>query len=374
MNPKIAVNTRLLLKDKLEGIGRFTFEVMKEMVKMNPNVDFVFLFDRPYDPSFIFDKNVTTSRGFPPARHPYLYFLYFEFSVPYQLKKIKPNVFFSPDGFLSTRTKIPQVPVFHDLAFHHFNDHVSKTGTNYYLKNFPVFSKRADHILTVSEFTKQDIIQIYKEKPEKIDVIYNAANESFKVFDESVKKEIRQKYTQNQPYFIYVGAIQPRKNLERLIEAFNIFKEKTKSKYKLLLTGRKAWNFEEIIKSYAVSKFKEDIIFTGFVNEEELPKLYAASAALCYVSLFEGFGIPIVEAMQCGTPVITSNTSSMPEIAGDAALLVDPYKAESIAFAMEEIQNEALSKELIQKGFLQAKKFTWKNTAIKTFDILSKYF
>lgn len=360
----IAVNTRLLLPGGVEGIGRFSVEVLKRMVKNHPEVNFHFFFDRKFDEQYLFGPNVIPHVLFPQARHPFLFIWFFEYSVAAKLKKVKADVFFSPDGYLSLRSKVPQVPVFHDLAFEHFPQDVKKIEAWHYRKYFPKYAEKAAKILCVSQFTKADIVGKYGVSEDKIAVTYNACGPNFHPIAEAEKLKIRAKYTANKPYFISVGAIQPRKNLARLISAFGKFKEQTGSDWQLVLVGRKAWNFEEVIHTYRESRFKDDIIFTGFVSDEELNALYAASEALCYVPYFEGFGLPILEAMHSETAVICSGVTSMPEVAGDAALLIDPYQPDEIVAAMKRLhETPELRTELIQKGRQQRTVFNWDRTA-----------
>lgn len=369
----VSVNTRLLLGQNLEGIGRFSVEILKRIVQANPNVEFSFLFDRPYDEKFIFGPNVKPYVLFPPARHAFLFVAFFEFAIPAKLRKLKPDIHFSPDGYLSLASKVPQVPVFHDLAFEHFPQDVNRLFSWHYRKYFPQYAEKAKRIITVSEFTKADVVKHYDVDPAKIDVVYNACADYFHPISEAEKAQTRQDFSQGQPYFHTVGAIQPRKNLVNLITAFDQFKQQTGSNYKLLIVGRKAWNFEEVIHSYAKSTFKDDIIFTGFVSDQDLNRIYGASNGLVYVPLFEGFGIPIVEAMRCHVPVICSNTSSMPEVAGDAALLVDPYNAVEIVSAMVRLGGDAvLSSQLVDRGKARQGVFSWDVSAERVWNVLTE--
>ncbi len=360
----IAVNARFLLPDRIEGIGRFSDEVLKRLVLNMPEVDFHFFFDRPWDKRFIYAKNVIPHVLYPQARHPFLYMAFFELAVPWMLRKVKADIFFSPDGYLSLASKIPQVAVFHDIAFEHFPQDISGIHAWHYHQWFPKYAQKASRILTVSEFTKQDIVKTYSISPEKIQVVGNGCSEAFFPISESERSLVRSQYTQDKLYFLYAGAIQPRKNLDNLLKAFELFRTEQDSDIKLLLTGRKAWNFEEVIRTYQSMKYKDEVVFTGYVSDSELNRLYNGALGLVYVSRFEGFGLPILEAMNAGTAVITSNTSSMPEVAGNAALFVHPEKPESIQEAMKILaMNPQKRMELIEKGFAQKRHFSWEATA-----------
>ena len=368
----VAVNTRLLLNQNLEGIGRFSDEILKRLVRSHPEVQFSFFFDRDFDPAFVCGPNVTAYKLFPPARHPFLFILFFEYAVARKLAQLKPDVFFSPDGYLSLRSNIPQVPVFHDLAFEHYPQDVKPLEAWHYRKYFPKYAQKARRILTVSEASKQDIMDCYKVASSKIEVVSNACDDRFRPSTPPEIKETRDRYADGHAYFHCVGAIQPRKNLDRLIAAFARFKEQTASPMKLLVVGRKAWNFDKVIHSYSQAKFKDDIVFTGFISDEELVRVHGGSSGLCYVPYFEGFGIPLVEAMACETPIICSNVSAMPGVVGDAALLVDPLDIHSIANGLATLANSPqLASELVDKGRVRKLLYTWEGSAERVWNVLS---
>ena len=361
---KIAVNTRFLLKNKLEGFGHFTNETLKRIVINNPQVQFYFLFDRPFDQSYIFAKNVVPVVIYPPARHPILWNIWFNISVAYWLKKNKPNLFLSPDGYASLNSKTKQLCVMHDLAFEHIEDGIQKWHLNYMRKNSPKFARKVNRIATVSQFSKNDIVEKYQINPSKIDVVYNGASDLFKPISTNEKEEIKEKYSQGFNYFLYVGSIHPRKNVSKLLQAFDVFKSETNSNFKLVLSGRMAWKTSEVSTVFNQMKHKNEVIFTGYLSNEELAKITASAFALCYVSLFEGFGIPIVEAMKCGVPVICSNTSSMKEIGEGATIQINPNSLESISYGMVLLSKDELLKQtLITKGFERQARFSWDKTA-----------
>jgi glycosyltransferase involved in cell wall biosynthesis len=374
-NLKIAVNTRLLIKDKLEGIGWFTFENLKRITTQHPEHEFHFLFDRKFSDEFVFAENVHPHVVFPQARHPFLYYLWFEHSIPKVLKKIKADLFFSPDGYLSLKTDVPSINVFHDLNFEHYPKDLPLLERKFYRSFFPRYAEKAKRIATVSEYSKLDISQQYGISTKKIDVVYNGANESFKPLDELSKLEVRKKFTGGSPYFLFVGSLHPRKNLTRLFAAFDQFKNQDNQGIKLVIVGEKKWWTESIRTAYESMKNKDEVIFTAHLNSENLHKLLASALAITYVSYFEGFGIPIVEAFYCDTPVITSNVTSMPEVAGDAALLIDPFSIDSIAGAMQKISvDENLRNSLIEKGRERRKMFSWQKTSERLWNSIEKTF
>ena len=370
---RIAVNTRFLLKSKLEGIGWFTFEVVRQLVINNPQHEFIFLFDRPFDQEFIFAKNIKPVVVSPPARHPLLWYMWFEWSVPFILKRHKVDLFFSPDGYLSLSSKVPSVVVMHDLAFEHHPEDVGGLVSKFYRYFTPRYAKKAARILTVSEFTKKDIHQLYDVTLDNIDVVYNGVNNAFAPVSTTISTEIKKAYALDNEFFVYVGALHPRKNIKRLFEAFDQFKKETNSTTKLVIVGRKAWSVAEIENTYNQMQFKDEVVFTGRLGSEDLRKVIASAKALTYVPYFEGFGIPIIEAQKCETAVITSNITSMPEAAGDGALLVDPYNVGSIVNALKIIDSdEQFRQDLIAKGIQNVQRFSWEKTAEKVWRGLMK--
>lgn len=361
----IAVNTRLLLKNRLEGLGMFTHETLQRIVKAHPEHQFSFFFDRPFDEQFVYEKNVTAYKLFPPARHPFLYYWWFEWSVSKQLKKIQPDLFLSPDGYLSLRSKCKQLAVIHDINFEHFPEYFDLAHRFHYRHYFPKYAKKATRIATVSEFSKQDIVHEYHVDASKIDVVYNGIHTLYAPVVEDVKIATRNKYTQGAPYFVFIGGLYPRKNLIRLAQAFGKFKTEHTSDIKLVIVGKGNKFTQAFYDFLAQFEWKNDIILTGRVDDEkEVQNLLGSALALTYVSTFEGFGIPIIEAMQCGTPVITSNTSCLPEIGGEAALYVDPFSIEDIASGLKKMaENLALQKQLVDVGFQQIQGYSWDKTA-----------
>lgn len=368
---RIAINTRFLLKGKLEGIGLFTHEVARRLVEQHPEHEYVFFFDRPFDPSYIYGKNVTPVVLFPPARHPFLFLWWFEIAVARALKRYKIDVFFSPDNFLTLNTLVKTILVTHDLAHVHYPGQLSFFQRHYYRLFAPRFNRRADRIVAVSHFTKKDIIETYQVASDKIVVACNGCREIFKPIGEAEIQAVRAQYAKGQPYFLYVGAVHPRKNVHRLIAAFDLFRQKSSSPVQLLIAGRFAWKAGEVEKAWRLARFQPDIRFLGYVEDDSLAKLMGAALACTYVSLFEGFGVPVLEAMHCEVPFITSDVSSMPEVAGGAGLLVNPESVEEIAEAMHQIwENNHLCQKLVAEGRQQRQKFTWQKASDIIYSVL----
>jgi glycosyltransferase involved in cell wall biosynthesis len=360
----IAVNTRLLIRNKLEGIGWFTCESLKRITTRHPEHRFYFIFDRPFDEEFLFSDNVIPIVQSPPARHPLLFLIWFEGMLPGLLERLKPDLFLSPDGFLSLRSNIRSMAVLHDLNFEHYPEDLPYWVRKYYLHYFPRFAQKAVRIATVSEYSREDIHLQYQVARDRIDVVYNGANELFGPLTEEGKARVRQEFTGGSPYFVFVGALHPRKNLANLFRAFDLFRRSCDSGVKLLIVGAKKWWTRSIEEAYRAMEHRDDVIFSGRIEADRLGGILSSSIALTYVSYFEGFGIPIAEAFRCETAVITSNVTSMPEVAGDAAVITDPFDPVSIANAMIRLyKDESYRSELIRRGIARKETFTWDKTA-----------
>ncbi len=369
----IAVNTRLLIRDKLEGIGWFTYETLKRITVNNPEHKFIFIFDRKYTEEFIFSDNIEPVIAHPQSRHPVLWYLFFDWGVPHILKKYKPELFLSTDGWLSLRTNIKSLPVIHDLNFFHYPEFIPWHVRKYYNYFFPRFIKKADRIATVSSYTRQDIISRFNIDKDKIDIVYNGASEELKPLQKEEQDKVRLRFSEGSPYFLFIGLIHPRKNLANLIKAFDDFKQSVYCNVKLLIVGSRKWWTPDIQDAYNNSKFKNEILFTGRVSSEDLRIITASAISLVYASYFEGFGIPLLEAMYCDIPVITSKVSSMPEVGGDAALYVEPASVKSIKDAMLKIFCDInIRNDLIEKARKQRNKFTWDKTADKLWESIEK--
>ena len=361
---RIAVNTRFLLQDYLEGYGYFLYEVWKRITVNHPEHEFIFIFDRPYDQQFVFSPNITAVVTGPPARHPLLWKLWYDVKVPAVIKKYRADVFVSCDGFCSLSASIPQCLVVHDLSFLHFPKFIPRSHLYYFRRYLPKFLARANAVVTVSEFSKKDIMQQYKVPGNKISVVYSAAKELFGKSSASENTIIKEKYTEGKEFFLYTGAIHPRKNLLNLLKAFSIFKKKLNSNMKLVLAGRLAWKYNSFMESLKSYKYRADVVVTGYLPEEDLSKLTAAAYSMVYPSLWEGFGVPVLEAMRSEVPVITSSSSAMQEIAGDAALYADPQHFHELAEQMMKLyKDERLRNELIAKGKIIEPHYTWDRTA-----------
>ena len=368
----VAINTRLLIQNKIDGIGRFAFETLKVITKNNPGIEFHFIFDRPFSSDFIFSNNIIPHILSPPTRHPLLWYFWFEFQLPRLLKKINADILFSPDGFIPTNCQIPTVTAIHDINFEHKPNNLPFLHSLFYRKFFKKYAQLGNEIITVSNFSKKDISKTYNINPKKIHVIYNGVSNLFREISNDQKHLIKKKYSHDTDFFIFIGSLHKRKNIKNLLLAFEEYK-KSKGKLKLLIIGEKKWTDQEVENIYHNMVFKQDVILLGRINDQQLADILASAHALCFISMFEGFGLPIIEAMKCSVPVITSNTSCMPEIAQDAAWILDPNNIGEITKAMSTIETDGLKrKELIEKGNRRVKDFDWEISGNKIWEIIKK--
>jgi len=253
----------------------------------------------------------------------------------------------------------------HDLSFVRAPETSTPVLKAYLDRVVPRSARRATHVLADSQATKDDLIELYGMPPEKITVLLSGVNPEFKpVTDTNSLRAVRQRYQiPDNPYILSIGTVQPRKNYARLITALAALGPAHEDVH-LVIAGGRGWLDSPIFRAVYDQGLEDRVHFIGFARDEDLPALYSGAACLAYPSLYEGFGFPVLEAMACATPVVTSTISSMPEVAGDAALLVDPYSVEAIAEALGRLLSDSeLRETLVRRGIAQAAQFTWGRTA-----------
>lgn len=258
------------------------------------------------------------------------------------------------------------VPTIHDLAFEHLPETFNRRSWMQLRLTVRHTARRASHIITVSEFSRSDLVETYRIEPERITVTPEAAPKHFVPAPQSEIERVRARYGIPGPYILAVGSIQPRKNLSRLLAAYSgLLSARPHAKLpQLVLVGKRAWLYSETLRAVNELGLERNLIFTGYVPEGDLPPLYSGALCFVYPSFFEGFGLPPLEAMKCGAPVIAGDRTSLPEVVGEAALLVDPFDIKAIEAAMARlIDDAALRKGLRERGLKQASRFDWHETA-----------
>lgn len=370
---KIAVNCWVLRNKQLDGIGNFTVETLPRIIRAHPEIEFQILCDKNFTENYFDFPNVRKYHIFPPYRHPALYVLYFEWTVRRFLSKHKPDLFLSMEGFLCLGTSVPQLPIIYDLNFEAYPKDLTLKNRLYFRNFFPRFARKAVRIASISEYSKADIVSRYGIDEKLIDNVSCGIKEVFTPLTEKEIGVVRGSLSGGKPYFFFVGSMHPRKNIVRLLQAFDHFKQSVQSDVKLVLSGHILWDDDSIKNTLSSLSAKADIIFTGRVTDAQLRQYLGAAMCLSFVPTFEGFGLPIVEAFQSGVPVICSNTTSMPEVAGDAAIQVNPFDIEEVSQAMQTVyQQPERRQEMIRKGFVQKNIFTWDRTADLLYECIRK--
>ncbi len=368
---RIAINTRFQGYPYQEGYGYYTRSLSQALTEQFPDDEFSLIFDGSFDEA---NKLANTKQIIlkPAARHPLIWKYWYDVRLPFLLRKLKADVFLSPDGFCSLHSSVPQVVVVHDLAFLHNPNYLPASQQFYYKMYTPSFLKKAKRIITVSAFSKADIIKHYPFTRHKIEVVANSADARFIPATEEVKERIKEKYTGGKEYFLYVGSIHPRKNLIQLLKAFSSFKKRQQTNMQLILAGRMAWKNQAFQNALSTFKFRNDVKLTGYLPFEELVELTGSAYAMVYPSLWEGFGLPVLEAMKCGVPVLCSGNSALTETGGEAAIYFDPLNADDITRQMALIfKDESLRSKMIEKGLIQAAQYSWQKSARRVREILS---
>jgi len=266
--------------------------------------------------------------------------------------------------------QIPVVTTIHDISFEKYPDLFSRKEVTQFRMTIPRSARHADKVITISQNSKQDLIEVYGLRDEDVVVTYLGVSSIFSPVAEGLQ-EIKNKYGIDERYILTVGNLQPRKNLQRLVSAYVRLRDSRPDiKHKLAIVGKRAWKHDPIIESARQSRWVQDILLTDYVPEDELPVLYSGADLFVYPSIYEGFGLPPLEAMACGAPVITSDRSSLPEVVGDAAIKVNPFDVEAIAASMASVILEpAIATRLREAGMARAKRFSWETCARETVDV-----
>lgn len=348
------------------GSGVYAFELLKEFSKNKKHQFLIYLKEKP-----LVDLPKENShfkyKVFGPRK------LWTQFALPLKLTTgNRPDIFFSMGHYGPRFSPVPYVITIFDLSYLHYPEMFNQNDL-YQLKNWSKYSiQNSAHIFAISKSTKGDIVKNYGVSSSKISVTYMGFDEKrFKPQPKAEVKLAKNKYKIKGGYIIFVGTIQPRKNIERLIEAFKIISDKIKD-ISLVIGGKKGWLYESILEKAKKERIAQKVIFTDFVSEQDLPALITGAKIYVLPSLWEGFGIPVIEAQACGVPVVVSNTSSLPEVVEDSGILIDSSSVKSIAQGIEESLDPKTRLVLVGKGYKNVKRFSWEKCAKETLWVLEK--
>jgi glycosyltransferase involved in cell wall biosynthesis len=340
------------------GIGTYIRNLLRQLGRLDTQTDFVVLC-RPEDRAVVAAigenfRAVAASAG--------NYSLAEQIAIPLALRREGVTLFHAPHYVLPPLVHCPSVVTIHDCIHLMFPQYLpNRTALAYARTSLRLAARRATRVLTVSESSKRDILRFVDTDPGKVDVIYNAYDERFGVAPpEEDVESVRERYQLHDPFVLYAGNVKPHKNLERLIEAFHLVRQRGHDRLKLVLIGDQISKYAALRRAVHRYQLHKYVRFVGYLPEDTLAVMYRLASVFAFPSLYEGFGLPPLEAMASGTPVVTSNVSSLPEVAGDAAVLVDPYRPEAIADGIHRIlSDDALRDQLRVKGPLRAQQFSW---------------
>ncbi len=365
---RIAIDARKLYD---YGIGTYVRNVLKELARQDTTNEYVLIchpdhcgIAKDLGPNFhgVADR----SRPYSAAE---------QITVPIDLRRHKVDLFHEPHYVLPPLVPCRAVVTIHDCIHLRFPQYLPNKLAHAYARTFLwTATHQADRVITVSEASKRDILQYFRIPPEKIEVIYNGIDERFWTPPpEDAIDLVRQRYQLTDPFVLYAGNIRPHKNLERLITAFDLLRRDEFDGLKLLIIGDEISKYATLRRAVHRHKLHKHVRFLGFVADHTLAALYRLAAVFVFPSLYEGFGLPPLEAMASGTPVVTSNVSSLPEVAGDAALLVDPYDEEAIAGALRMVlTDDVLRADLRARGLARAREFSWARSVQRVREIYAE--
>lgn len=346
------------------GIGRYARSLIRALSKLDHNNDYVLL-SAGQDPSTEPWPANYRSRALPLTdRH--LSILWQKLRVPLPVEWLtgRLDLFHSPDFVLPPVRRARTVLTIHDLSYLRLPECSSPALLRYLLDAVPRSVARADLILADSHSTEQDLIELMSVPADRIRVIYPAVDATFSRADTAQVAAVRARYHIDGPYILSLGTLQPRKNYVRLIQAFSLLRKVHGMPHRLVIGGGPGWLYEPIYETIASLGLQDVVQMLGYVDEQDLAALYTGADLFAFPSLYEGFGFPVLEAMACGTPVVAANTSSLPEAAGDAALLVSPTDTEALAEALGQALGDAqLRERLTHLGYEQCLRFSWEDSA-----------
>jgi glycosyltransferase involved in cell wall biosynthesis len=361
---RIGIDARLVYYSQA-GIGQYILHLVNGLAQVDAKNEYVLLQSRKDETTILEKRNFRRVSLWTPSHHRLE-----RHSLNVELMRLGLDVLHSPDFIPPHRPTCQSVITVHDLAFLLYPHFLTKESARYY-GHIDQAVRWTDHIIAVSESTKRDTIQHLGVAEDKITVVYEAANPIFRPIDrEEAKAHVLNRHGVDGPFILFVSTIEPRKNVPTLLRALWQLMECYKEDVRLVLAGGKGWLFEDVFAVVDELKLDERVHFVGRVSSEDLLYLYNAAEMLAHPAFYEGFGLPPLEAMACGLPAIVSNVASLPEVVGDAGLLVDPHDADELTVAIWRVlHDDKLRQEMREKGLRQAERFSWKRAARETLEI-----
>ncbi len=358
---RIGIDTRLV-DYRQAGITQYTLQLVNAFAHCDTQDEFVLLQSRRRHEPLSTARGFSHRRIYTPPHHTLE-----QFSLPLEISSLRLDVLHSPDFIPPLRRNCRSVITIHDLNFVLYPHFLTKSSARYY-GQIDEAVRRTDAIIAVSQATKQDVMRLLGVPEAKIRVIYEAANPVFRPLEsDDLLPRVRGRFGLQRPFVLFVSTIEPRKNVPTLLKAFRRLLSSYRPEVSLVLAGERGWLYDEVFQLVTDLGLVEDVTFLGRVSDDELLWLYNTAQVLVAPSIYEGFGLTPLEAMACGTPVIASNTSSHPEVVGDAGLLVDPYDVEELTVAMWRLLSEDdLRRSLREKGRKRAQLFSWDKAARET--------
>ncbi len=369
---RIGINALYSISSGVGGMGTYQKNIVKSLLRRDKGNDYVIFANKKNYDSFNIEQDncekvlCSVKKGLGPKK-----FFWEQCVLPFQAAKNKIDILFSPAYISPAFLPCKSVVTIHCMKYDHHPKDFAKIILPYLKLFIPLSARKADRVVTVSHYTKNELVENLNLNDKKVSVIYYGVDQGFNLnLDFDVKKELSRKYAIKNKYILSVAAIKSHKNVLSVIKTFSVLKKKYGLGHKLVLVGQAGEELSTINKFVRELSLESDVLFTGGIPNENLAPLYCGADLFAFLSLYESFGMPLTEAMACGTPVISSNRTAMPEIVGDAGILVDPYSIDEIAFQINRIlSDQHLRNDLIEKGLKRAKSFSWDIAAQKLLSV-----
>lgn len=351
------------LTERLSGVGTYTLQLLTHMAELEPQHEYLLLTHHAARYA-----DLPATKAFYDVRRPFPNrMLWMQCVLPMTLRSVQPDLCHYTNFIGPLLNPCPYLVTIHDMTLSLLPQYHPLRKQILIRPLIPLVARRASRIITVTENARDDIMRLLHVPPERIVVIPEAAAPQYKPASLAEQQRVRAAYGLQQPYLLYIGTLEPRKNLVRLIRAWHELRRRRRIPHLLVIVGAQGWQYDPIYREVQALSCAADVRFTGYAPAHDLPALYSAADAFAFPSLYEGFGLPVIEAMACGTPTLISNTPALAEVAGDAALLVDPRNIASISQGLERLLNDdALRTLMRERGLKQAGAFSWRRTALQT--------